>query len=193
MNAPTSAAALHTREHHDAARMPRVIILGAGMSGLLAGIRLRKAGIEDFTIYEKGQDVGGTWRENRYPGLACDVPAHYYTYSFEPNPDWHHRFARGPEIQNYMRHVAEKYDLRRHIVFGEEGAQARFDGRRWQLELRSGRQDSAEFLIAACGFLHHPSEPDIPGLDSFAGARFHSARWDDSVDLKDKRLSLIHI
>ena len=125
MNTPTSAVALQSSEHHGAARTPRVIILGAGMSGLLAGIRLRQAGIEDFTIYEKSQDVGGTWRENRYPGLACDVPAHYYTYSFEPNPDWQHRFARGPEIQNYMRHVADKYDLRRHIVFGEEGAQAR--------------------------------------------------------------------
>jgi cation diffusion facilitator CzcD-associated flavoprotein CzcO len=192
MNAPTPAVAFPQREHHGSAlRAPRVIILGAGMSGLLAGIRLRQAGIEDFTIYEKSQEVGGTWRENRYPGLACDVPAHYYTYSFEPNPDWQHRFARGPEIQNYMRHVADKYDLRRHIVFGEEGAQARFDGRRWQLQLRSGRQDSAEFLIAACGFLHHPREPDIPGLDRFAGARFHSARWDDSVDLKDKRIGLI--
>lgn len=172
-------------------RQPRVLILGAGMSGLLMAIELRRQGIEDFTIYEKGSEVGGTWRENRYPGLACDVPAHYYTYSFEPNPAWRHRFARGPEIQNYMRKVADKYDLRRHIVFGEEGADARFDGRRWQLRTKSGRQDSGEFLVSACGFLHHPREPSIPGLESFAGRRFHSARWDQSVDLRGKRIGLI--
>lgn len=173
------------------ARNPRIIILGAGMSGMLMAIQLRRAGIKDFTIYEKRQEVGGTWRENRYPGLACDVPAHYYTYSFEPNPEWHHRFARGPEIQNYMRSVADKYDLRRHIVFGEEAADAKFDGRRWHLTTKSGLQDSAEFLVSACGFLHHPREPEIPGLDSFAGKRFHSARWDMSVDLKGKRIGLI--
>ncbi|MGQ0696720.1 MAG: flavin-containing monooxygenase [Panacagrimonas sp.] len=173
------------------ARKPRVLILGAGMSGMLMAIQLKRLGVDDFTIYEKGHEVGGTWRENRYPGLACDVPAHYYTYSFEPNPEWHHRFARGPEIQNYMRHIADKYDLRRHIVFGEEGSDARFDGRRWHLTLKSGRQDQGEFLISACGFLHHPKEPDIAGLETFAGKRFHSARWDMGVDLHGKRIGLI--
>lgn len=173
------------------ARKPRVLILGAGMSGMLMGIQLKRMGMDDFTIYEKAREVGGTWRENRYPGLACDIPAHYYTYSFEPNPEWRHRFARGPEIQNYMRHIADKYDLRRHIVFGEEGANARFDGRRWHLSLKSGRQDAGEFLVSACGFLHHPREPDIPGLKSFSGKRFHSARWDMSVDLHGKRIGLI--
>lgn len=172
-------------------RKPRVIILGAGMSGMLMAIQLKHAGIEDFSIYEKREEVGGTWRENRYPGLACDVPAHYYTYRFEPNPEWHHRFARGPEIQNYMRHIADKYALRPHIVFGEEAADAKFDGRRWRVTMKSGRQDSGEFLVSACGFLHHPREPEISGLESFAGKRFHSARWDMSVDLKGKRIGLI--
>lgn len=191
MNAPLSPTIPSIPPLPEGARKPRVLILGAGMSGLLMGIQLKRAGIEDFSIFEKREEVGGTWRENRYPGLACDVPAHYYTYSFEPNPEWHHRFARGPEIQNYMRHIADKYDLRRHIVFGEEAADARFDGRRWQVKMKSGREDSGEFLVSACGFLHHPREPQIPGLEHFAGKRFHSARWDMSVDLKGKRIGLI--
>lgn len=170
---------------------PRVAIVGAGMSGMLMGIRLKNAGIEDFTIHEKASEVGGTWRENRYPGLSCDVPAHYYTYTFEPNPEWEHRFAQGPEIQRYMRSIADKYDLRRHIRFNSELTHGRHDGNRWHLTTRDGATDTADVVVAATGVLHHPSYPDIEGLDSFAGDCFHSARWPEDLDLTGKRVGLI--
>lgn len=172
-------------------RRPRVVIAGAGMSGMLMGIQLKHAGIEDFTIYEKASEVGGTWRENTYPGLSCDVPAHYYSYPFELNPDWTHLFARGPEIQQYMRAVADKYGLRAHIEFGQELVQGEHDGQRWHVKTSDGTIDSADVLIAACGVLHHPSTPDIPGLDEFAGSCFHSSSWPQDLDLDGKRIGLI--
>lgn len=172
-------------------RQPRVVIAGAGMSGMLMGIQLKRAGIEDFTIYEKAQDVGGTWRENTYPGLSCDVPAHYYSYPFELNPEWSRLFAKGPEIQKYMRFVADKYDLRAHIEFGQELAEGEHNGKRWQLQTSGGITDTADVLVTACGVLHHPSYPDIPGLDAFSGPSFHSSRWPENLDLTGKRIGLI--
>ncbi len=175
----------------DNLRKPRVVIAGAGMSGMFMGIQLKRAGIEDFTIYEKAVEVGGTWRENTYPGLSCDVPAHYYSYPFELNPDWTQLFAKGPEIQKYMRHVADKYHLREHIEFGQELANGEHDGKHWQLKTSEGKTDQADVLVTACGVLHHPSYPKIPGLDDFAGTAFHSSRWPDELALKDKRIGLI--
>ncbi|RLA10764.1 MAG: NAD(P)/FAD-dependent oxidoreductase [Gammaproteobacteria bacterium] len=172
-------------------RTPRVIVIGAGMSGICMGIRLLEAGIEDFVIYEKKEKIGGTWRENTYPGLACDVPSYFYTYSFEQNPNWTHRFPPGAEIQEYFESVFEKYGLAAYTRFNTEIADCRFEEGRWQVDLADGETDSGEFLIAATGVLHQVSMPTIKGLKSFAGDQFHSARWDHDVELKGKRIGII--
>lgn len=161
------------------------------MSGLCMGIKLKQAGIDSFTIYEKAADVGGTWRENTYPGLVCDVPSRYYSYSFEPNPDWTRLMSPGAEIHAYFSRVADKYGLRRHIRFGTEIESARFDGSGWKVRARDGEEAEADFLVSCCGFLHHPRLPDIEGLESFEGATFHSARWDHDVELRGKRVGVV--
>ncbi|MGD9601033.1 MAG: flavin-containing monooxygenase [Gammaproteobacteria bacterium] len=173
------------------ARNPRIIIIGAGMAGILTAIKLREAGYRDYVIYEKTGRVGGTWRENTYPGIACDVPAHLYTYSFEPNPEWSHTFAEGPEIQRYFETVAQKYGVVEHVRFNEGIPTCRFVDGRWHVETSTGRKDVADVVIAATGVLHHPHIADIPGLASFKGACFHSARWDHSVPLEGKRVGVI--
>lgn len=172
-------------------RTPTVAIVGAGMSGLCMGIKLKQAGIESFTIYEKADAIGGTWRENTYPGLSCDVPARYYSYSFEPNPDWSHSFSPGPEIWRYFERVADKYGLRSHISLGQEVTSARFEDGRWRLRTNAGEESEADFLVSACGVLHHPRHPQIEGLESFAGHAFHSARWDHDVELEGKRVAVV--
>ena len=169
----------------------RFVIIGAGMAGMLAGIRLKERGDHDFTIYEKGDGVGGTWRENHYPGLACDTPAHSYTYSFATNPEWSAFYAPGPEIRAYFEGVADRYDLKSQIQFNSEIASCRFVGGRWHIATSDGREDVADVVIAATGVLHHPNVPDIPGLKDFSGPVFHSARWDHSVLLEGKRIGVI--
>jgi len=169
----------------------RVIIIGAGMAGILSAIRLREFGYENFVIYEKSDRVGGTWRENTYPGLACDVPAHLYTYSFELNPDWSHTFAPGPEIYAYFERVAKKYNVIEKIRFNEGIPHCEFKNGKWNIRTSTGREDEAEVLIAATGVLHHPNIAEIPGMDSFAGACFHSVRWDHSIDLAGKRVGVV--
>ena len=173
------------------AKKLRFIIIGAGMAGMLAGIRLKERGDRDFTIYEKGDSVGGTWRENHYPGLACDTPAHSYTYSFATNPEWSAFYAPGPEIRAYFEGVADKYDLKKQIEFNSEIALCRFVDGRWRITTADGREDVADVVIAATGVLHHPNVPDMPGLKDFAGPVFHSARWDYSVSLEGKRVGVI--
>lgn len=170
---------------------PRVGIVGAGMSGLCMGAKLRRAGIDDFTIYEKANEVGGTWRENTYPGLSCDVPSRFYSYSFAPNPDWRHTFPPGEELQEYFVRSAEEFGLRQHIRFESEVIEARWTNGRWRLRTADGHTDVVDVLVAATGVLHHPRLPDIKGLDSFAGPYFHSARWDHSVPLQGRRIALI--
>lgn len=169
----------------------RVVVIGAGMAGILSAIKLREAGYSDVVIYEKGDTVGGTWRENTYPGLSCDVPAHVYTYSFAPNPDWSRVFAPGPEIQTYFENVAKKYGVLKDIRFGEEITSCEFLDGCWQIRTKSGLNDRADVIIAATGVLHHPNLPDIDGLGSFRGACFHSARWDHSVALDGRRVGVI--
>ena len=169
----------------------RIVIIGAGMAGILTAIRLRESGYENFVIYEKSDRIGGTWRDNTYPGIACDVPAHMYTYSFEPNPEWSSTYAPGPEIHAYFERTAEKYDVLKYIRFNEEVPHCEFIDSRWQIRTSTGREDVADFVIAATGVLHHPLIADIPGLDSFKGACFHSARWDHSVELAGKRVGVI--
>jgi cation diffusion facilitator CzcD-associated flavoprotein CzcO len=175
----------------DSEQSLRFAVIGAGMSGILVGIKLKEAGLHDFTIYEKADRLGGTWRENTYPGIACDVPSHLYSYSFEPNPDWSHRFSSGSEIQAYFERVTREHSLEEHMRFGEKITRCEFRNGRWQLETASGHRDEADFVIAATGVLHHPSIPDIPGLDGFEGALFHSARWDHSVRIDGRRVGII--
>jgi cation diffusion facilitator CzcD-associated flavoprotein CzcO len=168
-----------------------IVIVGAGMSGLLMGIRLQKAGYSNFRILEKASSVGGTWRENTYPGLSCDVPSFFYSYSFETNLDWSHRFAPGPEIRSYFERVAEKYDLNRSISFDTEITNAVHTGSEWRIETRSGEKSRADILILATGPLHHKHFPEIEGLESFAGKCFHTAAWDHEVPLEGQRIGMI--
>lgn len=172
-------------------RDPAVVIIGAGMTGILLAIKLREAGVTDLTILEKADRLGGTWRENTYPGVACDIPAHMYTYSFEPNPEWSHRFAHGDEIQEYFERVARKYGVTERIDFNEAVTKAHYDQGKWTVATSKGRTLTADFVFNATGILHHPAFPDIPGLQEFGGDMFHTAQWDHSVDLKGKRVGII--
>jgi cation diffusion facilitator CzcD-associated flavoprotein CzcO len=175
----------------DGRRHLRYVIIGAGMAGILAGLRLSERGETDYTIYEKGDSVGGTWRENRYPGLTCDVPSHVYTYTFAPNPDWSRFFAGGPEIKRYFQRIADDYGVSEHIRFNAEVTSCRYVDGRWHIETVNGDRDVADVVIVAAGVLHHPRYPDIEGLDSFKGPCFHTARWPDNVVLDDKRVGII--
>lgn len=185
MNAQSAAARSAARTDY------RFAVIGAGMSGILAGIELKKRGLTNFTIYEKADRLGGTWRDNTYPGLSCDVPSHVYSYSFELNPDWSHRFSPGPEIQAYFERVARKYGVDRDIRLNSEVVRAEYRAGRWHLEMRDGHRDVVDFVIAATGVLHKPVYPDIEGLGSFAGPCFHSARWDHSATLDGRRIGII--
>jgi len=169
----------------------RFIVIGAGMAGILTAIRLKEAGLENFAIYEKADRLGGTWRENTYPGLACDVPSHLYSYSFAPNPEWSHVFSPGPEIQAYFEDIARRYGVDSRIQFGKEIERCEFKNGRWRIEAADGTTDEGDFVIAATGVLHHPNVPDIEGLDSFEGAAFHSARWDHDVQFAGKRVGVV--
>jgi len=169
----------------------RFVVVGAGMAGVLAAIRLREAGFTDVTVYEKADRLGGTWRENTYPGIACDVPAHMYTYTFAPNPEWSHAFAPGPEILAYFEGVARRYGVDESIRLSREVRRLEYDESRWRVETSTGERDEADVVIAATGVLHHPRYPDIGGLDEFAGRVFHSARWDHSMPLAGARLGVI--
>jgi len=169
----------------------RFAIIGAGMSGILAAIKLRMAGHQAVTLFEKADRIGGTWRDNRYPGLACDVPAHAYTYEFAPNPEWSSYFTGGPEIQAYFEKVVDDYGVRPFIRFGSEIATLDWVGDRWRIETTKGELDHAHVVIAATGVLHHPNLPVIPGLESFAGKAMHTARWDDGIALAGKRIGVV--
>ena len=175
----------------EAERGIRFAIIGAGMSGILSAIKLREAGFDDFTVYEKGARPGGTWRENTYPGIACDVPSHLYSYSFAVNPEWSHHFSPGAEIQAYFEKVARDYDVEGFIHFDTEITRCEFRDGRWSLATADGPCDEVDFVIAATGVLHHPSYPDIEGLERFEGALFHSARWDHGVPLVARRIGII--
>ncbi|WP_375738499.1 flavin-containing monooxygenase [Pseudomonas boanensis] len=170
-----------------------VLIIGAGFGGMGLAIQLQKAGNHDFLILEKGSEVGGTWRDNSYPGAACDVPSHLYSFSFEPKVDWSRKFAPQAEIFAYQRHCADKYGLRRHIRFGCEVAGAEFDEASglWQVHTQNGERYSARALVSACGQLNRPAWPRITGLEKFRGELFHSARWNHGYSLAGKRVAVI--
>jgi cation diffusion facilitator CzcD-associated flavoprotein CzcO len=174
-------------------RQLRIAIIGAGPGGLCTGIRLKGAGLERFDILEKADGVGGTWYHNRYPGCACDVPSHLYSFSFEPKLDWSRPYAPQPEILAYLEHCAEKYGLLPHCRFGDAVKRARWDeaAAEWTLELASGRTTSADVVVSAIGMFNDIHVPDVPGLDSFAGTCFHSARWDWDHDLAGETVGVI--
>jgi cation diffusion facilitator CzcD-associated flavoprotein CzcO len=169
----------------------RFAVIGAGMAGILSAIKLNEAGLTDFTVYEKGDELGGTWRENTYPGLACDVPSHLYSYSFALTPEWSHRFSPGPEIRAYFERVAREHNVIPKVRFGDEVTSCTFAGGRWALETKNGHHDEVDVVIAATGVLHHPRYPDIEGLDSFAGSMFHSSRWDHNASVDGARIGII--
>jgi cation diffusion facilitator CzcD-associated flavoprotein CzcO len=168
----------------------KVAVIGAGFSGILAGIKLREQGI-DFEIFEKASTLGGTWRDNVYPGVACDVPSHLYVYSFAPNPRWSHRYADGSQIWRYLEKTAKKYRIFEKITFDTEIASAEWQGDRWKLTTSAGKLSFAEIVITAVGRLHHPSMPNLKGLDDFRGEICHSARWDTSFDERGKSIGII--
>ncbi|MFT4614665.1 MAG: cation diffusion facilitator CzcD-associated flavoprotein CzcO, partial [Bacteroidia bacterium] len=169
----------------------RVIVIGAGMAGILAGIKLQEMGFTKIALYEKADRIGGTWRENTYPGLTCDVPSHHYTYSFERNPDWSRHLSPGTEIQKYFQRTVLRYGVDKLLHCNKQAVSAQFRDGRWHLKFQDGQSDSADILIAATGVLHKPKYPTIPGIESFSGACFHSARWDHSVALENKRIGVI--
>ncbi len=170
---------------------PRIAILGAGFSGMGMAIRLRQEGFENFVIYEKADEVGGTWRENVYPGVACDVPSHLYSFSFAPNPRWSRRFSPGGEIWDYMKACARKYDLYPRIAFGRTVTAIRHDGSEWTVAFKDGPSVTADYVVSGLGGLHEPNIPDFPGIGSFGGPVFHTARWRADVDLTGKRVAVI--
>ncbi|WP_131667348.1 SDR family NAD(P)-dependent oxidoreductase [Psychrobacter pygoscelis] len=171
--------------------LPRVAVIGAGMSGIAMGKALQDQGSSDFVIYEKADSVGGTWRDNTYPGLTCDVPAHFYCYEDELSPKWSRVFAPGSELRQYFEDVTKKRGLDEHIKFNSEIDEAKFENGRWKIKTKSGETDEADVLVCATGVLHHPNMPDIEGIDTFEGPSFHSARWDHSVPLEGKRVGII--
>jgi len=161
------------------------------MSGIAAVVKLQKAGYTELTVYEKSDRVGGTWRENTYPGLSCDVPSRWYSFSFALKADWPHRFSHGPDIQAYMESVARDFGVTDKVRFNCVVTDLVYEAPCWRLTTASGEQAIYDVVIAATGILHQPVYPDIPGLDSFAGAAFHSARWDHSTALAGKRVGII--
>jgi cation diffusion facilitator CzcD-associated flavoprotein CzcO len=174
----------------DQRRDPRIVIVGAGMAGIAVAHTLREAGFTNFTILEKGSDVGGVWHWNRYPGLRCDVPSHGYQFAFAPKPDWNHFWATGQEIQRYHRDLVERLQLDRHLRLCCEVDSAEFTGDGWRISTAGGDEIDADFLVAATGVLHHPFIPDLPGLDSFTGPVVHTARW-TGIETAGKRLAVI--
>ncbi len=160
------------------------------MSGLCMAAKLQDAGIDTFTLFEKADEVGGAWRDNTYPGLRCDIPSRYFSYTFRPNPDWSRFLSPGREIQDYFRLVADERGIRSHIKFGTDVTSARYTDGRWRLATTAGQEDF-DVLVMATGVLRIPHYPVIRGVDSFAGPSFHSSRWDHSVSLPDKRIGLI--
>jgi len=172
---------------------PSVIIIGTGFGGLCMAIQLKEAGFDQFTLLEKASDVGGTWRDNTYPGAACDVQSHFYSFSFEPKHDWSRKFGLQPEILEYMQSCVEKYRLGGHIRFDQEVRTARFNEatNQWRVETQNNEVYHANVVVTATGQLNQPAWPRIQGLDTFQGKLFHSARWDHHYPLEGKKVAVI--
>jgi cation diffusion facilitator CzcD-associated flavoprotein CzcO len=175
---------------------PTVAIVGGGLSGMATAIQLVRAGVRSFTVIEQSEGVGGTWRDNSYPGAACDVPSHLYSFSFAPKTDWSRRFAEQAEILSYAEDLVDRYHLAPHLRFGTTVQSAAYDEESggWLLGIHHASGDAvvtADTVVFACGQLNRPHVPDIKGLESFAGPSWHSARWDHTVDLAGKRVAVV--
>ncbi|MGR6916174.1 flavin-containing monooxygenase [[Actinomadura] parvosata] len=169
---------------------PSVAIVGSGFGGLCMAIQLERAGIRSYTVYEKAGDLGGTWRDNSYPGAGCDIPSHLYSYSFEKYTSWTRRYPEQPEILAYLEHCADKYHVRRKIRFNTEVRRAVFDGAKWQVTTAGGTE-AFDVVVMGVGQLNRPRLPDIPGMAEFEGVSFHSARWNHAHDLTGRRVAVI--
>ena len=169
------------------------LVVGTGFGGMGAAITLKKLGFTSILMVDRADDLGGTWHLNHYPGLQVDIPSVSYSYSFEPNPTWSRRYCPGPEIKAYANHVADKYDLRRHMRFNTTIERAEYDeaGKFWTVFPQGGPPVTARFLLLATGFLSQPKMPDIPGVESFAGKVIHTAHWDHDYDFTGKRTAMI--
>jgi cation diffusion facilitator CzcD-associated flavoprotein CzcO len=196
-------AMTHALEKHDSPagtavtggplpRDVRIAVIGAGFGGLGTAIRLKQAGIHDFAVLERADDLGGTWRDNSYPGCACDVPSHLYSFSFAPNPDWSRAFSSQPEIQAYLQRCADQFGIRQHLYFSAAVNEARWDDtiKRWHISTARGEL-TAQILVAAQGPLSDPALPAITGLSTFQGTTFHSATWRHDYDLTGKRVAVV--
>jgi cation diffusion facilitator CzcD-associated flavoprotein CzcO len=174
-------------------RTPGITIIGSGFAGLCMAIKLKEAGYHDFVILEKAGDLGGTWRDNTYPGCACDVPSPLYSFSFELNPGWSRLFSPQAEIWDYLRACVAAYGLAPHIRFGTEVSSLEYDDARavWRVSTGGGESFETHAVVSGIGALHVPHLPDIPGRERFAGPAFHSARWDHSCDLTGRRVAVI--
>lgn len=170
----------------------RVAVIGTGFSGLGTAVRLLQSGIDDFLVFERADEVGGTWRDNSYPGCACDVMSHLYSFSFARNPNWKSTFASRDELYAYLRDTADRFGVRPHIRFGHELEAARWDEgeRHWRIETSQGEY-TAQFLVTGTGYLSEAAVPDIKGLDGFEGKVFHSSDWDHDHDLAGRRVAVI--
>ncbi|MDF3834700.1 NAD(P)/FAD-dependent oxidoreductase [Cupriavidus basilensis] len=170
-----------------------IAIIGTGFAGLAMAIRLKQSGRHDFAIFEKAAAVGGTWRDNHYPGCACDVQSHLYSFSFAPNPDWSRMFSPQPEIRAYLERCTDQFRLRPHLRLNHELRRAAWDeaGGTWQLEMADGKRVRARVLVSGMGGLSRPAYPDIPGLDRFRGEAFHSQHWNHGYALAGKRVAVI--
>jgi cation diffusion facilitator CzcD-associated flavoprotein CzcO len=173
--------------------MVRVAVIGAGFGGIGVTAQLRQAGVTDITVFERGHDVGGVWRDNTYPGAACDVPSHLYSFSFAPEGRWSRRFAPQSEIHAYLRRTADELGVTPHVRFGAEVVRCVWSETRhhWVLTLATGEEHVAEVVVTACGQLSRPSVPDLPGIADFTGPVFHSAQWQHDIDLLGQRVLVV--
>jgi cation diffusion facilitator CzcD-associated flavoprotein CzcO len=197
--APASTPTPSTRESNpesNPASSPvdhRVVIIGSGFAGVCMAIQLKLRGIDDFVVLEKDDDLGGTWRDNTYPGCACDVPSYLYSFSFEQNPRWTRMFAPQQEIWDYIRHCVNKYGIGAHFRYNATVTGAEFDegSGTWQVWVNDNEMVTARSLVTGVGALHHPKTPDLPGLDTFEGTTFHSAHWNHEHDLRGRNVAVI--
>jgi len=175
------------------ARPLRVAVIGAGASGIVTAIKLREIGISDIAVFEKATDLGGTWRDNIYPGAACDIPSHLYSFSFAPNPGWSRAYSAQAEIEQYLQACVDRFGLAGHFRFGQDVTDAAFDepAGRWRLRTAAGGSLTARVLVWATGPLSEPLVPDLPGIDDFGGRVVHTAAWDGTYDFRGQRVAVV--
>ncbi|WP_328320397.1 NAD(P)/FAD-dependent oxidoreductase [Kribbella sp. NBC_00382] len=172
------------------AQQHRIVVIGTGFAGIGMAVRLKQAGYHDFVVLERADNVGGTWRDNTYPGCRCDVPSHLYSFSFAPNPDWSSTFSPQPEIEAYLQKVTDGFRVRPHIRFGHAVESAHWQGDHWLIHTNQG-DFTADVLLSGMGPLAEPSVPQLPGIEQFEGEVFHSAQWNHDLDLSGRKVAVI--